>query len=49
MGNICRNYFEFGQVVLVMLLKKMCLALVAIFSAEWNHLCNFGKGNWREN
>ena len=23
MGNICRNYFEFGQLVLMMLLKKI--------------------------
>ena len=39
--------FEFGPVVQgEMLLSR---ALVAIFSTEWNHLCNFGTGIMRNN
>ena len=39
------NYFEFELSVHEMLLF---LALVAIFSKEWNHLSNFG-GHFGEN
>ena len=40
------NYFEFGLSGHEILLF---LALVAIFSKEWNHVSIFGRGHYGEN
>ena len=50
MKNICGNYIEFGPVVQEMPYKDISyLELWQPFSsAEWNHLCNFGRGHHEE-
>ena len=48
MGTLMRNCFEFGPVNKKMLFKDffLIIAVVAIFLAEQNHFCNFGRGHY---
>ena len=49
MRNISVNYFEFGPVVQMFFKDISYLELWRPFrSAQQNHLCNFGRGHYKE-